>query len=592
MGRGVEPPPHLFEQLLRQVGKTRQLARSLLGDESAAEDAIQETWASVSRRPPPETPEPWLRTAVRNRLLNRAREEKRRAAREEQAPPGPEPASPEELLARLEMHKKLVEAVARLPEPYRQTILLRYFEELSSVDIGARLAVPAATVRGRLKTAIDLLREDLDRAPGGRKAWVGAMLLLAGGARMGPQAASAAASAAAGGSAFTVKLVVGLLLACGAGAAMVVSATRPAAPPVARPAPAPPARLQPFALRAPAPSTSPAQGAPEPAVAGAPGAAPGTPTATGVATDFGITGWVALGETRPQPARLAVTDPSCPPGRDELVLANYDGSLENVVVRVVTTAPPAGPPPAAPLVIEQRDCRYRPRIAVARSGQTIQLRSADQVLHRAHGYAGKETVGTGPLSLGTPPVELAGPRAGETVRLGCDLHPWMTATVLGTDNPWYAVTDRGGRFTVRGLPAGTHTIEAWHEHYGAQRTQVTLGPGRPMAVLNFVFGKEWQPAAGESNGKGWPFPADGKCHLAVKGDSEVAIACREGGVKKAKATMKTLVKLGKARGLKFECDGCHRDGEAGNWTLQDGARESFKKLLAAVRDGRDSRARP
>ena len=590
MGRGVEPPPHLFEQLLRQVGKTRQLARSLLGDESAAEDAVQETWASASRRPPPETPDPWLRTALRNRLLNRAREERRRAAREEQAPPGPEPASPEELLARLEMHRKLVEAVARLPEPYRQTVLLRYFEELSSAEIGARLAVPAATVRGRLKTAIDLLREDLDRAPGGRKAWVGAMLLLAGGARLVPPAASAVASAAAGGSALTVKLVLGLLVACGAGAAIVVNATRPTAGPVASPARTPPARLPPPSFGEPAPSTPRAQGAPEQAVPDSPGA--GRPAAAAnAAAELGIIGWVSLGETRPQPARLPVTDPSCPPPRDEAVMAANDGSLENVVIRVVGAAP-AGPPPAAPLVIEQRDCRYRPRIAVARSGQTIQLRSADQVLHRAHGYAGKETVGTGPLSLGTPPVELAAPRAGETVRVGCDLHPWMTATVLGTDNPWFAVTDGRGRFRVRGLPAGTHTIEAWHEQYGAQRTQVTVGPSRPMAVLNFVFGKEWQSASGESNGKGWPFPADDKCHLAVKGDSPVALACTEGGVKKAKVTMKNLVKAARAGGLKLECDDCHRDEATGNWTLAEGARKRFAELLRAAREERDKRPYP
>jgi RNA polymerase sigma factor (sigma-70 family) len=585
MAPGVNPPTSLFEQLLRQVGKTRQLARSLLGDESAAEDVIQETWVSASRRPLPEAPEPWLRTALRNRLLNQAREERRRAAREEKSAPGAPPDSPEELLARLEMHRKLVEAVARLAEPYRQIVLLRYFEELSSAQIGERLGVPAATVRGRLKTAVDLLREDLDRAPGGRRAWMGAMVLLAGGSRLGPAAVGVVAKVAAQGSSLTVKLVVALTVTCGVGATIVVTANRPAPAPVARAVPLPPARFERIApVEAPPPAgaeVAPANG-PGGATVAAIARQPPSSQGSSAAADFGFAGWAQLGEPRPQRARDKSADPSCPPIRDEAVLAYSDGSLANVVVRVVSPVPSAVPPPAAPLVIEQRSCQYHPRISVARVGQAVQLRSADQILHRARGYLGSETVGAGPLSMGTPPVDLAAPKAGETLRIGCDLHPWMTATVLATDNPWFAITDSSGRFKVRGLPAGAYTVEAWHEHYGTQRAEVKLGPDRPVAVLNLVFGKEWQPASGETDGRGWPFPADGKCHLAVKDDSPVVRACKEGGVKKAKSVMKAMQKVARASGLKFECDDCHRDESVGNWALRAGATENFKRLLRAA----------
>jgi RNA polymerase sigma factor (sigma-70 family) len=582
MASSVDPPPSLFDQLLRQVGKTRQLARSLLGDESAAEDAIQETWVSASRRPLPETPEPWLRTALRNRLLNQARDERRRTAREEKSPPAAPPDSPEELLARLEMHRKLVEAVARLAEPYRQAVLLRYFEELSSAEIGARLGIPAATARGRLKTAVELLREDLDRAPGGRRAWLGAMVLLAGGARLGPQAVGGLARIAAQGSSLTVKLVVALTVACGAGAAIVASASRPAPVPVARAAPLPPARFE----RLPAePPAAVAVAAPT-NVAGSAGVAAGArqpPPSRGAAAapDYGFAGWVQLGEPRPQRERTRVFDPSCGPVRDESVMVYSDGSLANVVVRVVSPVPPSGPPPAAPLVIEQRGCQYHPRISVARVGQAIQLRSDDQVLHRARGSVGSDTVGAGPLSMGTPPVDLVAPKAGEALRIGCDLHSWMTATVLATDNPWHAITDGSGRFQVRGLPAGNYTVEAWHERYGAQRTEVTVGPGHPVAVLDFVFGKERQPAERETSGPG--FPSDEKCHIAVKDDSPVTKACKEGGIKKAKSVMKAMQKVGKASGLKFECDDCHRDESAGNWSLREGAETRFRRLLQSVR---------
>ena len=75
--------------------------------------------------------------------------------------------------------------------------------------------------------------------------------------------------------------------------------------------------------------------------------------------------------------------------------------------------------------------------------------------------------------------------------------------------------------------------------------------------------------------------ADDKCTIATKGDSPVAAACKDGGIKKAKAKMKEMQKSGKANGVKFECDDCHKDESAGNWTLNKDAEDKFKKLLAA-----------
>jgi hypothetical protein len=77
--------------------------------------------------------------------------------------------------------------------------------------------------------------------------------------------------------------------------------------------------------------------------------------------------------------------------------------------------------------------------------------------------------------------------------------------------------------------------------------------------------------------------ADDKCTIATKGDNAVVKACKEGGIKKAKAAMKTLQKTGKDKGVKFECDDCHKDESAGNWTLKPDAEDKFKKLLDAAK---------
>ena len=75
---------------------------------------------------------------------------------------------------------------------------------------------------------------------------------------------------------------------------------------------------------------------------------------------------------------------------------------------------------------------------------------------------------------------------------------------------------------------------------------------------------------------------DNACTIAIKGEENaVTKACKEGGIKKAKSVMKAMQKKGKDKGLKFECDDCHKDEAAGNWSLNKDAEEKFKKLLAA-----------
>src|SRR2546423_14382248 len=74
------------------------------------------------------------------------------------------------------------------------------------------------------------------------------------------------------------------------------------------------------------------------------------------------------------------------------------------------------------------------------------------------------------------------------------------------------------------------------------------------------------------------------CKIAVKGDSPVLRACKDGGVDRAKATMKRMlgVARGRQKGRHFACDECHLDEDS--WKLTDDARTRFKELLAIVAD--------
>ncbi len=189
-----------LDELREHTDAVRRLARRILRDDARADDVVQETWLMALRRPPRERARlgAWLGRVARNFALRARRDDRRRRRHEEATADrtsGPSPAapsaafsaapSPGEILAREETRRFLIEAVLALPEPYRTTILLRYFEELPPRDIARRQEVPVETVRTRLKRALPLLRAALDARLGGPQERTHALAPLAGALAMG-----------------------------------------------------------------------------------------------------------------------------------------------------------------------------------------------------------------------------------------------------------------------------------------------------------------------------------------------------------------------------------------------------------------------
>lgn len=188
-----------IEELLRNAGWARRLAGGLMAD-ADAEDVIQEALgAAVSRPPERRGLRAWFRQVINNQRARRATAERRRRAREAAVASLDEEraaASPEELLGRLQLQRLLAEAVVALEEPYRQTLLLRYYDEQSSAEIARRLGVPAGTVRWRLKQGLALVREALDERIGrDRGVWLALLSLPAARRRFGATAVAAGAVA-------------------------------------------------------------------------------------------------------------------------------------------------------------------------------------------------------------------------------------------------------------------------------------------------------------------------------------------------------------------------------------------------------------
>ncbi|GEM_PF-2120947 len=174
--------PHHIDDLLSHSRWVRRLAKSLLFDQAHVDDVVQQTWMVALQQGPrqPENMRAWLAGVVRNLVRRQVRSEGRRARREQAVSGSGAAPSTDELVSMADSQARVVDAVLALPEPYRATVLMRYFEDLSSAQIARRIDVPSATVRTRLRRALEQLREQLDADMGtSRRAWSLGLLPLA-----------------------------------------------------------------------------------------------------------------------------------------------------------------------------------------------------------------------------------------------------------------------------------------------------------------------------------------------------------------------------------------------------------------------------
>lgn len=183
--------------------------------------------------------------------------------------------------------------------------------------------------------------------------------------------------------------------------------------------------------------------------------------------EFGAERQCALGHTHP-------------PQQEDLVIT--DGAVQWVLVYVKDGLTGEFPAPTDPVVIDQRGCLFLPHVAVARVGQPVEFRNSDPVLHNVRG---KSSQAQGfnvaqPIQGMKTTKTLKKPEVGMLLR--CDVHFWMASYLHVLTHPFFAVTGGDGVFTISGLPAGTYTLEAWHEKFGVRTQTVTVQDGQSASV--------------------------------------------------------------------------------------------------------------
>lgn len=194
------------------------------------------------------------------------------------------------------------------------------------------------------------------------------------------------------------------------------------------------------------------------------------------------------------PANLPIkmaADPFClaqnPNGASFENYVVTDGGLENVFVYVKDgLGNYYFDAPTEPAKLDQQGCRYHPHVLGIRTGQPLEISNSDETMHNVHALpdANRE------FNIGQAIKHQVDKRTFTTrevmVRFKCDVHGWMNAFAGVMDHPYFAVTHDGGRFELKNLPAGTYTVEAWHEKLGTQTQKVTLSE-KQAAEITFTF---------------------------------------------------------------------------------------------------------
>jgi len=200
-----------------------------------------------------------------------------------------------------------------------------------------------------------------------------------------------------------------------------------------------------------------------------------------------VVGTASFTGQAPAPRKLDTSnDAVCGEAMTDDVLV-HDGRLQNVFVYVKSGLPEANfEAPATPVTLDQRGCKYAPRVLGIQTGQPLSVVNSDPTTHNIHPMPKVNREWNESQSKGQGPITRKFTRPETLIPVKCNMHSWMTAYIGVLPHPFYAISAADGTFTIKGLPPGEYEIEAWHEKYGAKTMKVKVAE-RADAKADFSF---------------------------------------------------------------------------------------------------------
>ena len=152
--------------------------------------------------------------------------------------------------------------------------------------------------------------------------------------------------------------------------------------------------------------------------------------------------------------------------------------LRNVVVYVKDA--PVRPMTPVHVEIHQRDENFFPRVVAVPVGSTVEFPNDDPIYHNVFSLSRARSFNLGRYRQGASEgVRFDKPGV---VKVFCDIHSHMNATVVVFNHPWFAMPSADGQFELPDVPPGDHQVTAWHERLGDTTLRIRLEAGRATSA--------------------------------------------------------------------------------------------------------------
>jgi plastocyanin len=197
-----------------------------------------------------------------------------------------------------------------------------------------------------------------------------------------------------------------------------------------------------------------------------------------------VNGTVKFDGTAPKPAKIDMSqDPGCKGTNAAESVVVSDGDLANVFVYVKDgLGNRTFEAPKDPVVLDQKGCQYHPHVLGVMTGQTVQIKNDDPTTHNIHPTPKDNREWNESQPPSAPALEKNFSREEIMLPVKCNQHPWMKMYVNVVKSPFFAVTDKSGKYEIKGLPPGDYTLAFVHEKLGEQEQKVTVAPKETKTV--------------------------------------------------------------------------------------------------------------
>jgi len=117
--------------------------------------------------------------------------------------------------------------------------------------------------------------------------------------------------------------------------------------------------------------------------------------------------------------------------------------------------------------LDQPCCQFEPHMLAMREGQTLIVKNSMTISHNVNIVGGVKGPNTNPILPAGGKVTVEDIKARYMpILVKCDIHPWMTGHIAVLKNPYFAVTDKNGKFEIKDAPAGDFRLVIWHDVEG------------------------------------------------------------------------------------------------------------------------------